>query len=101
MKHLLIVILAFIIGVYVIFASAYVTHIIYGWFVLRYYPNLPHFTVIQIAGFGLVLESILPKFHSNIDEQYKEDMGKRLLGVFIVPWLTLAICWVFYTCFVI
>jgi hypothetical protein len=93
--------LALVIGVfcYSIFSWGYVSFQFYDWFVLKYYPNLPHFTIYQFIGFSFLISTFIRYTgNSDIKDEYKEKKGTRYVIAILNPWLTLLLgylylCW--------
>jgi len=82
------------------FSWGYVATQFYDWFVLKYYPNLPHFTLLQIIGFNFLISTVIRiKDNSDIKDDYRINKTTRSISVFASPWLTLLLGYLFYSWF--
>lgn len=85
-----------VVFIYGIFSWGYVTSQFYDWFVLRYYPKLPHFTVYQFIGFNFVLSTIIRNYGtSDIKEEFKKDKVTLYCTSILSPWLVLLFGYIF------
>ena len=84
---------------YTIFSWGYVSFQFYDWFVLKYYPNLPHFTIYQFIGFRFLISTFIHySDNSDIKNEYKDKIETRYVIALLTPWLTLLLgymylCW--------
>jgi len=93
---------AFIAGliIYNSFAWGYVAHMTYGWFILPFFPNLPHFEIYQLVGFSFFANVIIRSgYHDNIKDEYKDNKYQTAIGVIIGPWVTLLCAWIIHSWF--
>lgn len=83
------------------FAWGYVAKAAYGWFILPYFPNLPHFVVYQFVGFSFFINIIIRQTstHDNIKEQYKDKNYTGVTNLFFGPWISLICGWLLHTWF--
>ena len=72
MEALGILILVLLLLLYNVFAWGYVASVFYGWFVLPYFPNLPHFGYVEFIGFVLFFGVLTHKSPTFIKDEYKD-----------------------------
>ena len=83
MEALGILILVLLLLLYNVFAWGYVASVFYGWFVLPYFPNLPHFGYVEFISFVLFFGVLTHKSPTFIKDEYKDktmDMIQFLIG---------------------
>lgn len=81
---------------YISFAWGYVASVIYSWFILPIFPDLPHFTWIQLAGIMFFVNCFV---HSSTTHAYLKDeikdKNKGIDAQLAAPWILLLGAWLF------
>lgn len=92
--------LVFLLGWYLLFSYSFVAMKFYGWFVLPFFPNLPHFTVNHFIGFGLFLGVLIRSGSGGykIKDEYR-DKNTEHFNMIVLPWVSLLIGYIFHTFF--
>ena len=91
---MLVLILGILLGIgilcYHVFSYGYVTYVFYGWFVLPYFPQLPHFSVIQFVGVMLFMGAIRPYSTNHLKDEC-EDKTSKSISIILSPWFLLLV----------
>ena len=80
---------------YSAFSWGYVTHMLYNWFILSSFSNLPHFTTLQFIGFSFFLNTLIRSTPTHLKDEYSNKQafwGYMILG----PWFVLVLGWAFH-----
>ena len=77
------------------FAWGYVATIIYSWFILPLFPNLPLFTWLQFAGIMMFVNCFIKLSANNIKKEYKDEQA-NWTNVLLNPWLALLAAWILH-----
>jgi hypothetical protein len=88
--------LLFLIIMYSALAWGYVLSILYGWFIIPIFPQLPHdIPLMGFIGIAVFVGAITHKTSTSIKDEYK-DKSYQWVDVFLSPWLTLFGAWVIH-----
>jgi hypothetical protein len=79
---------------YSTFSWGYVASIIYMWFVIPVFPEVPVLLWYQFAGFMLLFNCFNHKSSTTIKKEFKEK-NIDIVMMFLSPWLTLLGAWIF------
>lgn len=75
------------------FVWGYISHTLYGWFILSAFADAPQLTILQFVGISLFLTALKPQGgHPNIKSEY-EDNSKMWGRLLITPWLVFLFAW--------
>lgn len=96
-----VMLIAIVLVFYNSFAWGYVAKVAYGWFILPFFPNLPHFLVYQFVGFAFFINIMIRHSSTgdNIKDQYKEKNYQPTINLFLGPWISLFCGWLLHTWF--
>ena len=72
------------------FSWGYVASVFYGWFILPFFPSLPHFSVSQFIGFIVFIAVMTHKGHTSVKDEYK-DSSESMVQLFLGPWISLLV----------
>lgn len=77
------------------FAWGYVATVIYSWFILPLFPNLPLFTWLQFAGIMIFVNCFVKPSINNIKKEYKDEQA-NWTSILLNPWLALLAAWILH-----
>lgn len=88
--------LFFLIIMYSVLSWGYVISILYSWFILPIFPELPHnISIMGFIGLALFIEAITHKSPTSIKDEYK-DKSNQWVTLLLSPWLTLFGAWIIH-----
>lgn len=89
--------LIFLVPILVLYSSfswGFVTTIIYKWYILSLFPNLPVFTWLQFAGIMFFINCFVHTRSIQIKDEYRDKSTQYIIFLF-APWLLLLGAWLF------
>jgi len=87
------VLLVFALIAYTSFSWGLVTSLFYGWFILPYFPTLPHLGIMAFVGISLFLNTFAGNGTATHVKSEYEDTNKFWTTVILAPWATLLFGW--------